>query len=98
MANLSFLKYMFHHVFLPPKLPQRDDSGFAVERRLIERCLTALKSFQKLVAEEEHLPWQSCIKMVSKMLDMRKNNGELSAEAVDKCLENLMDGGRQRHA
>jgi hypothetical protein len=98
MAKLPFLEYMFHHVFLPPKLPQRDDSDVIKEHRLIEQCLTALKSFQKLVAEEEHLPWQSCIKMVSKMLDMRENNGELSAEAVDKSLENLMDGGRRKYA
>lgn len=98
MVELSFLEYMFHHVFLPPKLPQRDDSDVIKERRLIEQCFTVLKSFQKLVAEEEHLPWQLCIKMVSKMLDMRENNGELSAEGVDKNLENLVDGGRRKCA
>jgi hypothetical protein len=93
MTKHSFLEYMVHHVFLPPRLPQKDDSDVGKERELDEQYLGALQSFQKLVAEEERLPWESCIRMVSKMLEMREHNGNLSAEALYMSLQNLMDRG-----
>jgi hypothetical protein len=93
MVQRSFLEYMVHHVFLPPRLPQSDDNDVNKEQQLVERYLSSLQSFQKFLGQEERLPWQSCIKMVSKMLEMRESNGDLSAAALDLSLENLVDGG-----
>lgn len=94
MAKDSFLNYLINHVVLPPKLPQRDDSDVEKEREMVKHCLSALKSFLKLLPEEERLPWISSIKMVSKVLEMRESNGNFSATAFDTSLENLRDGGR----
>lgn len=94
MAKHSFLEYIVHHVFLPPRVPQADDSNVGEEQKLVEEWLGALQEFQKLVAEEERLHFQSCIEMISKMLKMRENNGDLSAKTLDTSLGNLMDGGK----
>ena len=93
MAKDRFLEYAVHHVFLPPKLPQRDDGDLEKERKLVQEYLKALRLFQSLLAEEERLPWMSCIKMVSKMLETRQDNGYLLAETLDTSLESIEDGG-----
>ena len=46
-----------------------------------------------LIAKEERPLWLSCIKMISKMLEMREYNGDLSSKILDLSLENLVDGG-----
>ncbi|KAF1968390.1 hypothetical protein BU23DRAFT_514913 [Bimuria novae-zelandiae CBS 107.79] len=38
--------YLIHHVFLPPKLPQRDDHNATHERALLETTTRALKNVQ----------------------------------------------------
>ncbi|KAF5344605.1 hypothetical protein D9758_013897 [Tetrapyrgos nigripes] len=42
---MSELEYIIHHVFLPPKLPQKDDYTIENEHFLCENVLTSFKGF-----------------------------------------------------
>ncbi|KAL9108155.1 MAG: hypothetical protein Q9227_007009 [Pyrenula ochraceoflavens] len=48
MATGSDLTYIFHHVFLPPKLPQQDDTDVDRELALIHFAEDSLKEFERI--------------------------------------------------
>ena len=87
---------IINHVFLPPKLPQKDDSDAAKSAALIEECLGALMLFQTHIPEEERPEWTPCIKMLRKMIELRDQDGGLLTESVGSILEQMSDGGIER--
>ena len=87
------LDYIINHVFLPPKLPQKDDSDATKDSSLVEELLVALKSFQAHIPEQQRLEWIPCIKMVRNMLQIRDHFGGLVAEEVETTLRDMVDGG-----
>ena len=88
------LNYIINHVFLPPKLPQKDDGDATKSVALIEEVLAALKLFQAHVSEQEKSIWTSCLKMVGNMIHLRDHSGGLVAEEVETMLREMMDGGK----
>jgi hypothetical protein len=90
------LKYIINHVFLPPKLPQKDDGDNAKSASLIEEVSTALRSFEAHVPEQVRPEWIACTKMVGNMLELRDLYGGLVAEKVQTNLRNMIDGGTIR--
>lgn len=89
----SNLTYIITHVFLPPKLPQRDDGDASKSAGLIKELLAALKSFENLSEESEKSQWTPIIEMAETMLRVRDHSQELLAEELKTKLENLRDGG-----
>ena len=87
------LDYIINHVFLPPKLPQKDDSDVTKDSSLVEELLVALKSFQAHIPEQERLEWIPCIKMVCNMLQIRDHFGGLVAKKVVTTLREMVDEG-----
>lgn len=85
----SRLNYLIHHVFLPPELPQQDDSSPAMENVLAKYCLSALKSLQDLLDEPGSPFWKSCINMVDKLVRLRGNSGVLPSKELGKELVSL---------
>lgn len=46
------LKYLIHHIVLPPKLPQKDDWSSSNEQALLDHTVQAFRDFHNaLVAE-----------------------------------------------
>ena len=88
------LDFIVNHVFLPPKLPQKDDSDATKSTSLIEELLTALRLFQAHVPKQERSEWIPCIKMVSSMLELRNPFGGLVTEKAESALRTMMDGGK----
>ena len=88
------LNYIIDHVFLPSKLPQKDDSNATKGVSLVEEILTALKSLQAHVPTEERSEWIPCIEMVNNMLQVRDDYGGLVAREVGITLMGMFDGGR----
>jgi hypothetical protein len=88
------LNYIIAHVFLPSKLPQKDDSNTTKGASLVEEIITALKSLQAHVPTEERSTWIPCIKMVNDMLQVRDHYGGLVAREVEITLMGMVDGGR----
>jgi hypothetical protein len=87
------LTYIINHVFLPPKLPQKNDSDNGKGTSLIEELLAALRLFQAYIPEQERSEWIPCIKMVGNMLELQDQFGGLVVDKVETRLRKLMDGG-----
>ena len=93
MNDYSNLNYIIHHVFLPSKLPQKDDDEATKSTILIEKLLAALKFFQSHIEERKRSEWTPCIEMISSMLESRDRLGGLVAEKLESKLEVLKGGG-----
>ncbi|KAA6412393.1 MAG: hypothetical protein FRX48_03383 [Lasallia pustulata] len=86
------LNYIVNHVFLPLKLPQKNDSDDAKGASLIEELRAALKSLQAHIPERERSEWIPCIEMVGNMLELRDQFGGLVAEKMEAMLRKMIDG------
>lgn len=87
------MHYIINHVFLPPKLPGKDDSGVKHESVLIEECEAALRSFQAYIPPNGHWRWAVCTRMLSKMLEMRDVSGDIASGKVEESLASMIDRG-----
>ena len=87
------LIYVINHVFLPPKLPQEDDSDDTKTITFIEQILAALRSFQAHVPEQERPEWIACVKMVGNTLELRDHFGGLDVEKLQRTLRKMISGG-----
>ncbi|OBT60140.1 hypothetical protein VE03_10212, partial [Pseudogymnoascus sp. 23342-1-I1] len=92
MALALDLRYIITHVFLPPKLPQKDDSDINHDLALINEFTVALESFQALLTDQEHLRWSGLVVMLSNMLELRGPPGDLLSEKVEISLERIKTG------
>lgn len=86
MASIS--EYIITHVFLPPKLPQEDDSNSEQDSALIEECRAALMSFQACLPGQER--W---VMMLSKMLELRDPSGDMLSKKIEISLETMKTKG-----
>lgn len=92
MASIS--EYIIAHVFLPPKLPQEDDSNSEQDSALIEECKAALSLFQACLPGQEHWRWVAPIMMLSKMLELRDpSGGDMLSKNVEISLEKMKTKG-----
>ncbi|KAK2813760.1 hypothetical protein FQN50_000158 [Emmonsiellopsis sp. PD_5] len=91
MAN-PHLSYLIDHVFLPPKLPQKDDYTFENSKELIKACLRASKKFQSFLAPGVHPKWTTLVAMLQGMLDMRDSAGKLLSGNIKHKLEKMAVG------
>lgn len=61
--DLDYLEYVIRHVFLPPQLPQKDDTSSSCDRFLTDLVKNALKSAATISGNPG--PWQSMSGMLS---------------------------------
>lgn len=87
------LPYIINHVFLPPELPQKDDSHADHDSALIEECEAALESFQAHFPTYTQGKLAACTKMISKMLMMRDKSGDMMSGKVEASLESMVNRG-----
>ncbi|KAI9808002.1 MAG: hypothetical protein M1827_007764 [Pycnora praestabilis] len=87
MSSSSSLEYIITHIFLPPKLPQGDDSDPKHDLALIKECRVALRSFQARLHGRECRRWVAPTLMLSKMLELRDASGDMLLEKVELSLE-----------
>jgi hypothetical protein len=93
MAEAQALRYIINHIFLPPKLPQKDNSGTDKDIALIVEFEAALKLFQAYVPSQEQRRWAACIRMLKGMLELRDPSGDLIPEKVEAALGSMTDQG-----
>ncbi|KAI9742144.1 MAG: hypothetical protein M1818_004044 [Claussenomyces sp. TS43310] len=91
MDSALNLSYTINHVFLPPKLPQKDDSSVVNDLELLKECEAALRSFQAHVSPEERWRWTNCAKLVSKMIELRLPSGDIRSGKLESSLESMGD-------
>jgi hypothetical protein len=95
MSSSSSLEYIITHVFLPPKLPQEDDSDPKQDLALTEQFRAALRSFQARLPGRERRRWVTPILTLSKMLELRDASGDMLSEKVELFLEAMQGTGMQ---
>jgi hypothetical protein len=85
------LEYIVNHVFLPPKLPQLNDTTPDEEVALTKLFHDTLNSFIGLLPEENQDDWITLPPMLSILLD----NGNLRSPIrnLDKKLDEMLEGG-----
>ncbi|THU98150.1 hypothetical protein K435DRAFT_721087 [Dendrothele bispora CBS 962.96] len=87
------LEYVVNHVFLPPKLPQKDDYTISNEEFL---CKTVHQSAVKYlrskhVAQKNVAAWRAVVKMLDNLVKCHSQEG-LTAEGIEYALGE-MEGG-----
>ena len=97
MDEAGSLPYIVNHVFLPPKLPQEDDSDLENDTALLEQCEAALRSYQAQTFPHEQWRWAACSAMVSTMLRTRNYSGGFSPEKIEKSLREITGKGSPVH-
>ncbi|ESZ91788.1 hypothetical protein SBOR_7826 [Sclerotinia borealis F-4128] len=91
MASSSTLTYVIDHIFLPPKLPQKDDNDFEKDLVLMKECKTSLSLFQAYWPSQEHWRWVACAKMLREMIESRDPCGDMISERLENSLDEMKD-------
>ncbi|KAH7388677.1 hypothetical protein BKA66DRAFT_569000 [Pyrenochaeta sp. MPI-SDFR-AT-0127] len=70
--------YLYHHVVLPPKLPQADDHDVAHEQHLLEFVTYALSDLKNILRDEHHETVTSAIATIEYLRTSRDSHGNVS--------------------
>lgn len=81
--------YIYHHVVLPPKRPQQDDSHTRHEQSLFDMVIRALEELRKVVLENDCDKVASAIAMVQNLRDHRDGHGDVSEVQLETLLSAL---------
>ncbi|KAM5377914.1 hypothetical protein ACJZ2D_004818 [Fusarium nematophilum] len=82
-------EYLFHHLFLPSKLPPGDDSSPSNEARLIDFVDLSLRRFIVEMSEENTAIINTCISMVDGLRRSTDSSGYLREAGVREVLRQL---------
>jgi hypothetical protein len=88
-ASARATEYLYHHVVLPPKLPQKDDNDAAHERSLFEMVIQALEYLLVIVDESYIDTVASAIAMIKNLRDNRDGYGDVSQVQLEILLSSL---------
>ncbi|KAJ7574865.1 hypothetical protein C8J56DRAFT_977723 [Mycena floridula] len=93
MSQTDSLHYIVDHIFLPPKLPQGDDSSRDNNVALVQLVLEAAHAYQRedFLNDKDRLAWPPIIDMLKHFLDTQ------STEVFDaKEIQSSIDGMKSR--
>jgi hypothetical protein len=90
-ASARATDYLYHHVVLPPKLPQKEDNDAANERALFEMVIQALEYLVTFVNKSYTDTVISAIAMIKNLRDNRDSYGDVSEVQLETVLSSLMD-------
>ncbi|KAJ5703356.1 hypothetical protein N7493_011745 [Penicillium malachiteum] len=92
----DFFQYIFHHVFLPPKLPEGNDYNPLLETLLLKELVIALRSFADNVDLHDHTisdVFQTLILTINRLIGICGPRGELSETKLTKAMATLQAEG-----
>lgn len=94
MLSRDTLLFLVHHVFLPPKLPQKDDSAFGFDFALLEMVIEALGAF-RFFFNGRQLPTIDA--MTSMLLNMKAVHTHSTCEILEdellECFNKVVEQG-----
>lgn len=88
------MRYMFHHVFLPPKLPQEDDYNPEYELALLDSVIQALERFRTCVPVKQDGVFASVIEMVCRLKSQAGFHGDVNEGKLLQNLQKLSHDGK----
>ncbi|KAF2664444.1 hypothetical protein BT63DRAFT_89804 [Microthyrium microscopicum] len=80
--------YLFHHVFLPPKLPQENDDDPSLEKALIDAVIHALQEFKTLYRTSEDVIDKGRA-MIKNLLASRDKTGAIKEAKLKAVFQSL---------
>ncbi|KAI8936437.1 hypothetical protein NX059_006844 [Plenodomus lindquistii] len=86
------IAYIYHHVVLPPNLPQEDDHDPVLERELIELVTHALLDLRDNVEGKQQATVQSAIETIQNLLHGRDGHGHVSEVSLEALLAKCVRG------
>ncbi|KAJ4112132.1 hypothetical protein NW768_011711 [Fusarium equiseti] len=89
VKNNNKIEYLFHHLFLPPKLPGGDDTSASSTIFLTEFVLRSLRRFADELDGEEAATVKPAIAMLQTMRDSTHADGHLDHYEVKRVLSDL---------
>ena len=99
MANSSpdpafledILRYVLNHVFLPPKLPQKDDYNADHDAALCRFAYDASLEFATFLSQSQQGQWSIVIQMIKNLLESTRS---LDKDVVATNISHLEIGGQ----
>ena len=91
------IMYLIHHIFLPPKLPHKDDFDFEYETILLDTTIDILLKFKGYITYDQSAIIDSVIAMVANLRTVRDSSGTVGAVSEGKlgnALRNLCSKGK----
>lgn len=88
-ASSRFLEYIFHHVFLPPKLPNGDDAFPAKELCLIELVRDCLAEFLPKTHRSNHGAIDRALALIINIYTATSRDGYLQEDGVRAVLKQI---------
>lgn len=85
----EMLEYAFHHIFLPPKLPNGDDRSPANESCLIELVRDSLTEFLPKTDASNHDAIKSAVALMKNMYYVTGPDGYLQEDGVRAVLKQI---------
>lgn len=92
------ISYLFNHIFLPGKLPQRDDHNPAYEIVLLDKVVEALRQFKNHVSIQETDICLTVITMVTRLRETCNHHGGVDEVKLKKALVDLNSEGMYAQA
>ncbi|KAJ5794287.1 hypothetical protein N7457_000886 [Penicillium paradoxum] len=86
-------RYLLSHVFLPPRLPQKDDYSATLEGLMLNEILEALRKFGALVSKEDAMTVTMAIDMISRLKSNHGLSGDISESELINALKDLKGHG-----
>ena len=87
------IDYLFHHLFLPPQLPQHDDFSIEYEQLLLEVVCTSLNTMAKQCASQHCGALDKVARMMSNMKHSLDVSGNIASEHLRVSLRGLVTSG-----
>ncbi|KAL4749322.1 hypothetical protein BDW72DRAFT_214126 [Aspergillus terricola var. indicus] len=85
--------YLFHHVFFPPKLPQKDDYSAQYELILLDTVIHSLREFRTLVPSKHRQVLDPVITMVARLSEIHGSHGDVSEGKLKEAFQKLDSEG-----
>lgn len=92
--SLGALTYIIHHVFLPPKLPNKDDLNAEYDTILLETTISSLLEFKGFITPDQAVIVDYVIDMITNLRAVRDSNGAVSEEKLADALRDLDKKGK----
>ncbi|KAL6717793.1 hypothetical protein ACLMJK_003878 [Lecanora helva] len=88
------LDYIFHHVFLPPRLPKEDDTGNGLgDRALTKLLIRSAALFRDENDSDTYQPWSTILRTLRSFASLHEHSNSLSQDTLKRAFHDLKDGG-----
>ena len=87
----TVLRYLLNHVFLPPKLPQKDDYDAEHDDALCRFIYDASFEFSAFLSPSQQMQWQIIVQMLTNLL---KSTRVLDKDVLVTNISHLEIGGQ----